>query len=75
MLAAAADGDEAAFRVLVNRHLPSVLAVARRMLRDEAEAEDMAQDIFERGAEELELKLREAQRDVRHTRDVDVCQE
>jgi len=44
LLAAAADGDEAAFRVLVNRHLPSVLAVARRMLRDEAEAEDMAQE-------------------------------
>jgi len=30
--------------VLVSRHLPSVLAIARRMLRDEAEAEDMAQE-------------------------------
>lgn len=46
LLAAAADGDEAAFRVLVNRHLPSVFAIARRMLRDEAEAEDMAQEVL-----------------------------
>ncbi len=44
LLAAAADGEETAFRVLVSRHLPSVLAIARRMLRDEAEAEDMAQE-------------------------------
>ncbi len=38
----ARDGD--AFRLLVERHLPSVLAVARRILRDDAEAEDVAQE-------------------------------
>ena len=44
LLAAAASGDAAAFRSLVDRHLSSVLAVARRMLRDDAEAEDVAQE-------------------------------
>ncbi len=39
-------GDEAAFRSLVDRHLASVLAVARRMLRDDAEAEDVAQEVM-----------------------------
>ena len=33
-------GDQLAFRQLVDRHLSSVLGVARRMLRDDAEAED-----------------------------------
>ncbi len=37
-------GDEAAFRLLVDRHLGSVLSVARRILRDDAEAEDIAQE-------------------------------
>src|SRR5262245_14767499 len=36
--------DGAAFRTLVDRHLPAVLGIARRMLRDEAEAEDVAQE-------------------------------
>lgn len=44
LAAASARGDAAAFRTLVDRHLPGVLAVARRMLRDEAEAEDVAQE-------------------------------
>lgn len=44
LLAGAADGSEAAFRSLVDRHLPGVLALARRMLRNEAEAEDVAQE-------------------------------
>ena len=39
-------GDEAAFRLLVDRHLGGVLAVARRMLRDDAEAEDVAQEVM-----------------------------
>jgi RNA polymerase sigma-70 factor (ECF subfamily) len=39
-------GDSAAFRGLVDRHLPAVLAIARRMLRDDAEAEDTAQEAF-----------------------------
>lgn len=37
-------GDHAAFRLLVGRHLAGVLAVGRRMLRDDAEAEDVAQE-------------------------------
>jgi RNA polymerase sigma-70 factor (ECF subfamily) len=44
LVAAAAQGDAAAFRTLVDRHLAGVLAVARRMLRDDAEAEDVAQE-------------------------------
>ena len=39
-------GDQAAFRALVDRHLSAMLLIARRMLRDEAEAEDMAQEAF-----------------------------
>jgi RNA polymerase sigma-70 factor, ECF subfamily len=44
LVAGAARGDAAAFRSLVDRHLSGVLAVARRMLRDDAEAEDVAQE-------------------------------
>lgn len=40
----AGQGDEPAFRVLVDRHLGGALSVARRMLRDDAEAEDVAQE-------------------------------
>lgn len=38
--------DQAAFRLLVDRHMPSLLLLARRLLRDEAEAEDVAQEAF-----------------------------
>jgi RNA polymerase sigma-70 factor (ECF subfamily) len=44
LLAGAADGDEAAFRSLVERHLSGLLVLARRMLRDDPEAEDVAQE-------------------------------
>lgn len=44
LVAAAAGGDASAFSALVDRHLSSALGVARRMLRDEAEAEDVAQE-------------------------------
>ena len=44
LLARVAAGEAEAFRSLVDRHLPTVLAVARRMLRDDAEAEDVAQE-------------------------------
>lgn len=37
-------GDAQAFRSLVDRHLPTILAIARRMLKDDAEAEDVAQE-------------------------------
>jgi RNA polymerase sigma-70 factor (ECF subfamily) len=44
LLAGTAAREAAAFRTLVDRHLPSLLAIARRMLRDDAEAEDVAQE-------------------------------
>lgn len=44
LLAGLVGGDAAAFGALVARHLPTVLAVARRMLRDDAEADDVAQE-------------------------------
>jgi len=37
-------GDQTAFAGLMDRHLSSVLGIARRMLRDDAEAEDVAQE-------------------------------
>jgi len=58
LVAAAAQGDAGAFRALVDRHLSGVLAVARRMLRDDAEAEDVAQDALLRlwrSADALEI--------------------
>lgn len=58
LLAAAASGDAAAFRAIVDRHLSGVLVVARRMLRDDAEAEDVAQEAMLRmwrSAESLEV--------------------
>ena len=36
LLARVAAGESEAFRGLVDRHLPTVLAIARRMLRDDA---------------------------------------
>jgi RNA polymerase sigma-70 factor (ECF subfamily) len=44
LLAGVAAGHERAFRALVDRHLGSVLGIARRMLRDDAEAEDVSQE-------------------------------
>lgn len=44
LVARVATGDAEAYRRLVERHLPAVLAVGRRMLRDDAEAEDVAQE-------------------------------
>jgi RNA polymerase sigma-70 factor (ECF subfamily) len=41
-------GDEAAARALVGAKLPRVLALARRMLGDATEAEDVAQETFMR---------------------------
>jgi RNA polymerase sigma-70 factor, ECF subfamily len=58
LMAAAAVGDAGAFRSLVDRHLSSALGVARRMLRDDAEAEDVAQEALLRlwrSAEGLEV--------------------
>lgn len=44
LLEKAAAGDMTSFSALVGKHLPAMLAVARRMLRDDAEAEDVAQE-------------------------------
>src|SRR5215510_10479363 len=44
LLARVAAGEGEAFRGLLDRHLPTVLAIARHMLRDDAEAEDVAQE-------------------------------
>lgn len=46
LVAAVGRGEAAAFRSLIDRHLAGVTAVARRMLRDDAEAEDVAQEAF-----------------------------
>lgn len=44
LLARFAGGDQAAARTLADRHLPGALRQAWRMLSDEAEAEDVAQE-------------------------------
>jgi RNA polymerase sigma-70 factor (ECF subfamily) len=46
LLARAADGEAAAARLLAARRAPRLLATARRMLNDAAEAEDVAQEAF-----------------------------
>jgi RNA polymerase sigma-70 factor (ECF subfamily) len=46
LVARARKGDREAFRGLVERHQGRALALARRLLRDEAEAEEVAQDAF-----------------------------
>ncbi len=44
LMARAARGDERAFRILVARHTGRALGIARRILRDEARAEEIVQD-------------------------------
>jgi RNA polymerase sigma-70 factor, ECF subfamily len=39
-------GDRSAAAELVRRHLPKMVGLARRMLNDQAEAEDVAQEVF-----------------------------
>lgn len=46
LVAAVAEGDHRAARVLVDRHLGTMVAVGRRMLGDADEAEDVAQEVF-----------------------------
>ena len=43
-MASAARGEPSAARALIDGKLPRILALARRMLRDAAEAEDVAQE-------------------------------
>lgn len=42
----AGDGDAGAAQVLVRKHLPRMVSLARRMLSDAVEAEDVAQEVF-----------------------------
>lgn len=42
----AGDGDAGAAGALVRKHLPRMVGLARRMLGDAAEAEDVAQEVF-----------------------------
>jgi RNA polymerase sigma-70 factor (ECF subfamily) len=44
LMARVARGDEAAFRALAGRHLPRMLGLARRILGNAADAEDVAQE-------------------------------
>src|ERR1044072_4310329 len=46
LMARAAKGDERAFRTLAERHAGSALRLARRILGNEAAAEDIVQDAF-----------------------------
>ena len=58
LLAGLAAGDAQAFRRVVALHLPLLLSSARRILRDDAEAEDIAQEALVRlwrNARSLEL--------------------
>lgn len=44
LMARVAGGDEQAFRALARRHVPRAVGLARRILRNGADAEDVAQD-------------------------------
>jgi RNA polymerase sigma-70 factor (ECF subfamily) len=44
LMARVARGDEPAFRALTQRHLPAMLGLARRILGNAADAEDVAQE-------------------------------
>jgi RNA polymerase sigma factor (sigma-70 family) len=46
LVARAGRGDRGAAQALMARHLPKMLSLARRMLSDPAEAEDVVQDAF-----------------------------
>ena len=46
LVARVANGDETACRLLVDRHLSRVIAVARRMLGNQSDAEEVAQEVF-----------------------------
>jgi RNA polymerase sigma-70 factor (ECF subfamily) len=48
LVARVANGDRTAARALMARHLPKILNLGRRMLGDQTEAEDVAQEVFVR---------------------------
>lgn len=49
----AQQGDVAAFESLYHAHAPAVLALCRRMVRDDGEAGELVQDVFVRAWERL----------------------
>jgi RNA polymerase sigma-70 factor (ECF subfamily) len=55
LVARVAKGDPAAVQALVARKLPRMLALARRMLGDAGEAEDVAQEVFLRAWKQAPL--------------------
>ena len=48
LMACVCAGDQQAFAVLVERHLPRAYAIAYRVLGQPADAEDVAQEAFTR---------------------------
>lgn len=46
LMARVVDGDARAYSLLVDRYLPRVVAIARRVVLRQAEAEEIAQDVF-----------------------------
>ena len=46
LMRAVADGDDAAFAQLLERHLERVRRLAWRMLGNAADADDLAQEVF-----------------------------
>lgn len=46
LMAQVVDGDQRAFALLVERHLPRAYAIAQRVLGNQADAEDAAQEAF-----------------------------
>ena len=46
LVARVAQGDEAACQLLVDRHLSRMVSLARRMLGNQADAEEVAQEVF-----------------------------
>jgi RNA polymerase sigma-70 factor (ECF subfamily) len=46
LVARVAQGDEAACRLLMDRHLARMISLARRMLGNQADAEEVAQEVF-----------------------------
>jgi RNA polymerase sigma-70 factor (ECF subfamily) len=47
------DGDAGAFDILVRRHLPRARIVARRLMRDTDDADDLVQDAFLRALDRI----------------------
>lgn len=60
LITRALSGEEHAFRELVEHHTPRVYAVALRLLGNQAEAEDVTQDVFFKVSRKLDTFREEA---------------